>query len=360
MKDKPLFFAYARKSPTGFTAGQTEKDPIPSIDRQEADLMAMAARFPACDYADCYRELESAVEVAWDERPVLKQLLSDIKPGDHLGLWRLDRLERNPFRLISALDLLTKREVSIHVEIGMGGFPVDMSCAMGRGMVMMLAWMADMFRELQVDGIKRGLAWRKRAGLHMGGTPPLGRTFVPIPGQRTHLGNQQYRVEWDDHQCAIIREIRNRMAAGEFAREIAKDFIRRKLVKGDGKTPWAYESKGKIRVAPIIQAHVWYKRLLESGKDMGDVEPTPESIEAMLEREQAEREERCWKRREAYKIHDMIVDREVRAPKKYKKQKERCVHILKLRQSARERALQKGLERLRRERGEDQNGTGGP
>jgi len=50
MKDKPLFFAYARKSPTGFTAGQTEKDPIPSIDRQEADLARMAAGFPKCGH----------------------------------------------------------------------------------------------------------------------------------------------------------------------------------------------------------------------------------------------------------------------------------------------------------------------
>ena len=48
MKDKPLFFAYARKSPTGFTPGQTEKNPIPSIDRQEADLAKMAAGFPKC------------------------------------------------------------------------------------------------------------------------------------------------------------------------------------------------------------------------------------------------------------------------------------------------------------------------
>ena len=273
----PRFFGYARKSPTGFTSGQTANDPIPSLDRQESDLYKMAERFPECAYAGCFREHESAVEVAWNKRPVFKTLLSDLRKGDHLGLWRLDRLEREPFRLMAALKTLVDLEVTIHVDQAMGGLPVDLNTTMGRGLVMMLAMSADLQKGFQVDGIKRGLAWRKQCGLAMGWIPPLGCKFVLVPGKKTRLGNPERRVEWNDEECAVIREIRNRIKAGETFAELARDFKANKRMRVP-KVPWSYNL--------LRKAYAFYDKLLAEGKDLGGYSLSENTAEAFRQREE--------------------------------------------------------------------------
>jgi uncharacterized protein YjiS (DUF1127 family) len=109
-QNRPALLAYARKSPCPETVGK-KKDAVPSIERQTSLLTEAAARWPECDFIRCFAEVESARLVPWEERKELQALLKFINRGDHLVVWRLDRLANNPFDLFAILKILMAKDV---------------------------------------------------------------------------------------------------------------------------------------------------------------------------------------------------------------------------------------------------------
>jgi hypothetical protein len=93
--------------------------------------------------------------VYW-KRPQFRGLMHDLDRGDCLIAWRLDRIDRNPFRLGKALRGLVSRQVRIYV-LDFDRMPLDIHGPGGKVFVKLTSTVADMFRSQRRDGVKRAL-----------------------------------------------------------------------------------------------------------------------------------------------------------------------------------------------------------
>jgi DNA invertase Pin-like site-specific DNA recombinase len=108
-----------------------------------------------------YREKLSG---ARDGRPELDRCLAELRPGDVLVVWRLDRLGRSLRHLLSTIEDLGIRGVgfeSIHDK-------VDTTSATGRLVLHILAALSQFERELTKERIAAGLQAAKARGRKLG------------------------------------------------------------------------------------------------------------------------------------------------------------------------------------------------
>ena len=219
----------------------------------------------------------SATEVRWNERPEFSKLMRELEPGDHLILWRMDRLERRPVGMVKALEWLVNRGVSIHI-LEHGGMQLDLDKPLGRLLVMILAGFAGFFADQLSEAVKAAIAWRKEHGLAYGHSPSPGkiRRWHQVPGRSTPMIEDL----WDQKQCDLIREIKRRFDRGESVVAIAKDFGERGEKRWNGK-PWyaRYGQKKRLNLDPLYRAYWFLTALLASGKDLMDLPAGPEQQE---------------------------------------------------------------------------------
>lgn len=137
-----------------------------TIETQKADIERVAAlnRTPI----DRWYE-EAGVSGAAEKRPVLEELLRDARLGKFgiLYVAALDRIGRSMLRTcetVFALDRLGVRVCSLRET-------VDTSSAMGRGVVMMCAWVAELEREMIENRTRSGLARARAKGSQFGAPP---------------------------------------------------------------------------------------------------------------------------------------------------------------------------------------------
>src|SRR6476620_64647 len=98
---------------------------------------------------------------ARDDRPGLAALMDQLRPGDTVVVWKLDRLGRNMLHIPETVKVLTERGVTL-VSTTDG---IDSSTAAGRMMIGVLGSLAEYEREL----IKERTAL-KRASSRANGT----------------------------------------------------------------------------------------------------------------------------------------------------------------------------------------------
>lgn len=101
------------------------------------------------------------------KREGLDKCLAELKPGDTLVVWRLDRLGRRLVHLVNLFESFKERSISF-VSI-MENF--DTSTAAGRAMLSMMMVFAQMEREINSERVTAGLAIRKAEGGKLG--PPF-------------------------------------------------------------------------------------------------------------------------------------------------------------------------------------------
>ena len=65
----------------------------------------------ALEHAGCYRVFTETASGARTDRPVLEQLLDQLRPGDTLVVWKLDRLGRSLRHLVDTVTGLAERGV---------------------------------------------------------------------------------------------------------------------------------------------------------------------------------------------------------------------------------------------------------
>ncbi|HJW62685.1 MAG TPA: recombinase family protein, partial [Actinomycetes bacterium] len=65
----------------------------------------------ALERAGCYRVFTETASGARADRPVLEQLLDQLRPGDTLVVWKLDRLGRSLRHLIDTITGLVDRDI---------------------------------------------------------------------------------------------------------------------------------------------------------------------------------------------------------------------------------------------------------
>lgn len=270
----PRAWGYARASTS---------EQVMSPERQVDLITVKGQNIEGVQWVRCRVDIKSASKSRWDDRkkrPEFCKLMDDMEQGDHLIVWRLDRLERKMFPMVEALDWLVRRGISIHV-LEHGGMQLDLDTAMGKLFVMILAGFSEVFSAQLSETIKADVKWRKARGLAYSHLPPPGH--IRIKRLATNPKNRKkYDLfdVWDDKQCDLIREIAYRFNHGEAMEMIAKDFTERRERRGNGIlwiNPRGHGRKPRrVATNPLYNAYWWYMRRLAEGLDLKDLPCTEE------------------------------------------------------------------------------------
>lgn len=128
---------------------------------QSLDLQVDALRRAGC--AKVYQEVVSGAKV---QRPVLDTLLGDLRPGDVLVIWKLDRLGRSLRHLVELAGVLLAQEVGLKSL----NDPLDTTTSQGRLVFNLFASLAEFERDLIRERTQAGLRAARARG-RLGGRP---------------------------------------------------------------------------------------------------------------------------------------------------------------------------------------------
>lgn len=117
--------------------------------------------------AGCYRVFVDTISGASAQRPELTKVLDQLRPGDTLVVWRLDRLGRSIRHLIDQLQSLDERGVGFRSLQE----TIDTTSSGGRLVFHVFAALAEFERDLIRDRTNAGLAAARARG-RKGGRPP--------------------------------------------------------------------------------------------------------------------------------------------------------------------------------------------
>jgi DNA invertase Pin-like site-specific DNA recombinase len=132
-----------------------------STKEQSFDLQVDALRAAGCE--KIYME---AVSGAYSERPELSELLRNIRSGDVLIIWKLDRLGRSLKNLVELTNLLIEKGVGLQSLQD----PVDTTTSHGRLTFNIFASLAEFERDLIRERTQAGLVAARARGRN-GGRP---------------------------------------------------------------------------------------------------------------------------------------------------------------------------------------------
>lgn len=118
--------------------------------------------------AGCYRIFTDTASGSLQKRPELEKLLDQLRPGDTLVVWRLDRLGRSIRHLIDQLSELQDRGI----EFRSLQENIDTTTSGGRLVFHIFASLAEFERDLITERTNAGLAAARARG-RTGGRPPL-------------------------------------------------------------------------------------------------------------------------------------------------------------------------------------------
>jgi len=121
---------------------------------------SLELQFSALNKMGCEKIYQDKLSDAKNNRPGLQQALDQLRKGDTLIVWKLDRLGRTVKGLIDLVNQL--HEKNIHFKSITDN--VDTSTPSGRFFFHMMASLAKMEKELMVERNKAGLACAKSQG----------------------------------------------------------------------------------------------------------------------------------------------------------------------------------------------------
>ncbi len=126
-----------------------------------------ALQLDALHAAGCYRIWTDTMSGSLEHRPELAKLLDQLRPGDTLVVWRLDRLGRSIRNLIDQLQVLGERGVGFRSLQE----SIDTTSPGGRLVFHVFAALAEFERDLIKERTHAGLAAARARG-RTGGRPP--------------------------------------------------------------------------------------------------------------------------------------------------------------------------------------------
>lgn len=132
-----------------------------STKEQSFDLQVDALRKAGCKKV--YKEIVSGARA---ERQVLNDLLQNIRSGDVLVIWKLDRLGRSLKHLIELVNALLEKDVGLQSI----NDPIDTTTAQGRLIFNIFASLAEFERDIIRERTQAGLSAARARG-KMGGRP---------------------------------------------------------------------------------------------------------------------------------------------------------------------------------------------
>lgn len=111
---------------------------------------------------------------AVSHRPELERLLYCLRRGDHVVVWKLDRLARSLSDLLHILARIDRAGASIQSITE----PIDTSTPVGRMLTQLLGSVAEFERSMIRERCAAGRAAAKRRGVHMGRPREIDRAEV--------------------------------------------------------------------------------------------------------------------------------------------------------------------------------------
>jgi len=178
------------------------------VERQIADCEALAARL-GWPVAEVYVDNDIS---AWSGkvRPEYRRMLEDLKHGtrDAVLVWQLDRLHRHPRELEEFFDLVAAAGIAENLATVTGEH--DLSTGEGRLMARIVGAVARKESDDKSLRLKRKHAELAASGKVAGGGP---RPF----------GYETDRINLNPSEAAVLREVAQRVLAGDSLRSVAAD-----------------------------------------------------------------------------------------------------------------------------------------
>jgi DNA invertase Pin-like site-specific DNA recombinase len=135
----------------------------------------------ALQRAGCYRVFTETASGARNDRPTLEQLLDQLRPGDTLVVWKLDRLGRSLQHLVDIINGLADRGIGFRSLQE----AIDTTTPGGKLVFHVFAALAEVERDLIRERTNAGLAAARARGRH-GGRPPV------MTGHRLQVAQEMY------------------------------------------------------------------------------------------------------------------------------------------------------------------------
>jgi DNA invertase Pin-like site-specific DNA recombinase len=127
-----------------------------------------ALQLDALNAAGCVKVFTDHASGALDSRPQLDRLLDQLRPGDSVVVWRLDRLGRSLRHLITLVEDFKARGVGLRSL----SEAIDTTTAGGKLVFSIFGALAEFERELIRERTNAGLAAARARG-RKGGRPPV-------------------------------------------------------------------------------------------------------------------------------------------------------------------------------------------
>jgi DNA invertase Pin-like site-specific DNA recombinase len=133
------------------------------VSTREQNLIMQSS---ALEEDGCEKVYEEVISGAKAERPVLDNVLSQLRPGDVLVVWKLDRLGRSLKHLVSLVHWLMEHNIGLRSL----NDPVDTTHSQGRLIFNIFASLAEFERDIIRERTKAGLSAARARG-RTGGRP---------------------------------------------------------------------------------------------------------------------------------------------------------------------------------------------
>ncbi|MCS3494573.1 DNA invertase Pin-like site-specific DNA recombinase [Arthrobacter sp. JUb119] len=146
--------------------------------------------------AGCYRIFTDTACGALESRPELDKLLDQIRPGDTLVVWPLDRLGRSIRHLINHMDALQQRSI----EFKSLQENIDTSSSGGRLVFSIFASLAEFERDLIRERTNAGLAAARARG-RTGGRPTTLSPDKLRTAKRMYEQRDDCVTNWRSFRC---------------------------------------------------------------------------------------------------------------------------------------------------------------
>jgi DNA invertase Pin-like site-specific DNA recombinase len=153
-----------------------------------------ALQLDALKAAGCVKVFTDKASGALDRRPQLDRLLDQLRPGDTVVVWRLDRLGRSLRHLIALSEDLQERKVCLRSLQE----SIDTTTANGRLFFKIMGSLAEFERDLISERTKAGLEAARARG-RKGGRPPV------MTPQKVKVAREMYAAR--EHTVEEIAKI---------------------------------------------------------------------------------------------------------------------------------------------------------
>jgi DNA invertase Pin-like site-specific DNA recombinase len=163
--------------------------------RVSTDEQTTALQLDALRAAGCAAIHEDSASGASRSRPGLSSAIEDLRAGDTLVVWRLDRLGRSLRDLLDISEMLRDRDVALRSLTD----HIDTGTAAGRMLYAVLGAVAQFERDVLRERTIAGMRAAKKRGEH------IGRPSALTPTQVREAKKMHDRGESPNHIARVLR-----------------------------------------------------------------------------------------------------------------------------------------------------------